>query len=468
MESLFLIVLCALLIVCITALIILLRNSSITNARKRDADDQIRRYEESTKMLLEETRRQYENQINTLEARLESQRLEMEQRLARREEEMSQRSSLEFSALATNILNRESANLREGNYSQIESILSPLRQRLAEFQQTVTDTYVKDNSSRTALARQIETLAKANSEIEREARRLSNALRGDTRVQGKWGETILSKLLERTGLVPGVHFHLQKASINGKPVKSDDGDGYRPDLVLMLPGDHKIVIDSKVSMTDYLKYVEADDERDAENYLKRHVLSVKKHVKELADKQYHRYIKGAMEHSLMFIPNDASFLAVLRGDADITDYAFRNNVVIVSPAHLLSIIQLISQLWRIEKQNLNAEKIADIGGKLYDKYVAFLTDFEKIERGLQSSLRAYEGCMRHISIGNQSLSARAERLREMGAKVTKKIPETMRETSEKQLVVSSSETGSQEEQTEADTEMPVSMRTGEIISENRE
>lgn len=164
----------------------------------------------------------------------------------------------------------------------------------------------------------------------------------------------------------------------------------------------------------------------ADECLKRHVASVRKHVRELAEKQYHRLIPGALEHTLMFMPNDASFLAAMKGDASLCDFALRNNVVIVSPAHLLSVVQLISQLWRVENQNRNADAIAEAGGKLYDKVASFLEDFSKINRNIQAASRAYESSLKQLTGGSQSISARAERLRDMGAKVTRRIPESMR------------------------------------------
>lgn len=403
-------------------------SSSSSSAAAQEAEEARRRYEESTRALLDETRRQYELQIARLEQRLEAQRAESEQRLERRSAEMRRQAAMEFAALAQETLQRETSNLQRGNRSDIDTILSPLRQRLADFQQTVSDTYVKENASREALSRQIETLARANAEIGNEARRLSNALRGDTRYQGRWGETVLQQLLERAGLLPGVHFEAQVTSIGGRDMRSDEGRDLRPDMVILLPGGHKIVVDAKTSLTDFLAYAEAPTEEQAADCLKRHVASVKKHIKELADKQYHRLIPGALEHSLMFMPNDASFLAALRGDATLGEYALRQNVVIVSPAHLLSVVQLVSQIWRVENQNRNAEAIAEAGGKLYDKVAAFLEDFSKINRNIQAAGRAYESSLKQLTGGSQSISARAERLRSMGAKVTRRIPESMQPT----------------------------------------
>ncbi len=426
----FLILLFAALILGALAVIIFiqLRRSSSAASRSaaEEAEEMSRRYEDSTRTLLDETRRQYERQILMLEQRLESQQAEMEARMERRAIELRRQAAMEFSALAAEALQRETASLHNGNRADIDAILSPLRERLAEFQKTVSETYVRENASREALTARIDTLARANARIGDEARRLSNALKGDTRLQGRWGETVLQQLLEHAGLTEGIHFESQAAQIGGKALRSDEGRDMRPDMVLLLPGAHRVVVDAKTSLTDYLAYAGADDEAMADECLKRHVASVRKHVRELAEKQYHRLIPGALEHTLMFMPNDASFLAAMKGDTSLCDFALRNNVVIVSPAHLLSVVQLISQLWRVENQNRNADAIAEAGGKLYDKVASFLEDFSKINRNIQAASRAYESSLKQLTGGSQSISARAERLRDMGAKMTRRIPESMR------------------------------------------
>ncbi len=457
-------------------IILLLRHSAAASSASAagQAEEAQRRYEESTRTLLDETRRQYERQIQMLEQRLESQRAEMEARMERRAVEMRRQMAMEFSALASESLQRETESLQHGNRADISSILAPLRERLAEFQQTVSDTYVRENASREALTARIDTLARTNARIGEEARRLSNALKGDTRLQGRWGETVLQQLLERAGLVQGIHFESQAVRIGGKAIRSDEGRELRPDMVLLLPGEHRVVVDAKTSLTDYLAYAEADDEAQAEECLRRHVASVRKHIRELADKQYHRLIPGALEHTLMFMPNDASFLAAMKGDASLCDFALRNNVVIVSPAHLLSVVQLISQLWRVENQNRNAEAIAEAGGKLYDKVAAFLEDFSKIHRHIQAASRAYEGSLKQLTVGSQCVAARAERLREMGAKVTRRVPESMRPMQEPTLFDAAESEGlscearGEEKESEADAEMPVAVRAAEVVAVKRE
>ena len=397
---------------------------------------QTRAYEESTRRVLEESRHQYERQIEETQRQYNSQLQEnqrlhekqikaLEERLERQALEVRERSSLEFQSLAEKALQNQSARLNENNKNEIGAILSPFKEKLSEFKTAVDDAYIKENSTRKALASQIDSLLRANNEIGQETRRLSEALKGNSALQGKWGEIVLEKILEAAGLRRDVHFVTQTTSVDGQTIKSETGSPLRADVILLLPGNHKIVVDSKTSISDYLRYAEAETPEEEASFLKKHAISVKKHIDELASKQYHKLISGALEHTLMFMPNDASFLGALRGDSTLPDYALSKNVTIVSPAHIMSVVQLMAQLWRIENQNRNAEQIALAAGKLYDKFVNFISDFEAIGRNLQATRNAYDRGMDHLTKGSVSLTRRAEKLRELGAKTSKRIPESM-------------------------------------------
>lgn len=405
------IILSAGLLVSLAATFIMMRKMSSGDV-SRFSEEQIRKYEESTDRLLEETRRQYEARIARLEQRLERQGAELQRT-----------SAMEFEHLANEALDRQAARLAAGNRDGISEILNPLKENLGEFRRAVDDSYVKENSSREALKRQIDSLIKANAEIGSETRRLSDALRGNARMQGRWGEQILERLFDSIGFMRDVHYSIQVTSADGRRLTDDDGKGQRPDLLFFLPGNGRLVIDSKTSLTAYLNYCDATDEEKEKAALKAHVASVRRHVDELARAQYHKYIAGAVEHTLMFMPNDAAYLAAVRADKDLPEYALRRNVVIVSPANMLSILQLVNQLWRIDKQNRNAEEIAELGGKLYDKVAAFLTDFEAVQRSMDSARKAYDKCRRHVAEGNVSIAARADKLRELGVKTSKTIPD---------------------------------------------
>ncbi|MBD5176083.1 MAG: DNA recombination protein RmuC [Bacteroidales bacterium] len=377
-------------------------------AYKEVAEAQRRQYEEAAERLLARTRQDYESRI-----------LNLEQRLERQGKELQRTSALEFENLANRALDRQAERLADENREGINEILAPLRQNIGDFRKAVNDSYIKENSSREALSRQIDSLVSANDRIGKETRRLSDALRGNTRFQGRWGETILSGMLDAAGFVKDIHYVLQPSVVDGRRLSDDEGNLQRPDLLFLLPDDARVVIDAKTSLTAYLRYCDAVTPEEESAALKEHIASVKSHVDKLGRSQYHKYIRGAMEHTLMFMPNDAAYIAALRADAALTDYAMKRNVVIISPAHLLSILNLISQLYRIDRQNRNAEEIARLGGLLYDRIATFLTEFDTITDRLESAAKAVAKSRRTLSEGNQSVLSRANRLKDLGAKTTK-------------------------------------------------
>lgn len=375
-------------------------------------ESQRKSYEEASYRMLEQVRKDYESQIRLLEERFDKQRAELQHI-----------SAMEFENLANKTLERQAEKLAEENRDELTTILSPLRQNLGDFRRAVADSYVKENSSREALSKQIESLIRANSEIGNETRRLSEALRGNTRLQGLWGEVLLQRLLDAEGFVREVHYIPQAASVDGHRISDDDGNPLRPDILFLLPDGVRVVIDAKTSLTAYLNYCDASGAGEEEAALKAHILSVRNHIDKLGRSEYHKHIKGAVEHTLMFMPNDGAYLAALRADKDLLEYANRRKVVIVSPAHLLSILNLISQLLRIDKQNRNAEEIARVGGLLYDRISAFLKEFDSIQEKLTAAGKAVEKSKRALAEGNQSVIARAQRLRELGAKTSKIMPQ---------------------------------------------
>lgn len=398
-------------VILLILLIFVFRRLTHMSEQSSSTDERIRKYEESTERLLSEQRKQYEVQVARLEQRLENQR-----------QELQRTSALEFQNLANEALSRQSDRLSDKNRMEISAILDPLKENIGEFRKAVDASYVKESSSREALKQQIDILMNANSEIGRETRRLADALRGNTRMQGRMGEQLLERILDAAGFVKDLHYTTQVSVADGRQITDDEGRKQRPDLLFLLPDGTKLVIDSKMSMTAYLNYCDAKSEDEEKIALKAHQSSVKRHVDELARAQYHKSIPGAIEHTLMFMPNDAAYIAALRADSTLSEYALSKNVVIVSPAHILSVVSLINQLWRIDKQNKNVLEIAELGGRLYDKFALFLTDFEGIRRNLDMTSKSFDKCQRHITEGNVSLISRAEKLRELGAKVSKNLP----------------------------------------------
>lgn len=346
--------------------------------------------------------------------------------LKRELEQLRKDSALQFQALASDSLGHSSMQLRQENQRQLDALLSPLRERIDSFSKIVRDSHIDSMSSQRSLNDQIERLARLNTIISEDARSLSQALRGDHKLQGEWGETVLETMLEREGLRRGVNFDIQLTrDSSGQPLRGEGGGLLRPDVVVYLPGGNCIIIDSKVSLSAYLDYCSASNPEMEKKAAARHLESVRRHIDELSSKKYQKVVKGAAEQVLMFIPNDGAFLAAMKFSHDLTDYAAKRDVVIVSPAHLLSVIHLVSQLWREERQQANAAEIAKMAGNLYDKVAAFASDLQNIERHLESAQSSYRGAYSKLVEGNQSVIRRAEKLRDLGARTTKRINERM-------------------------------------------
>ena len=373
--------------------------------------------------------REAENLRNTLETKI-SAYADMNQQLLREQkewadrhaEEMRQATIHQLSHMADQNLREHQADLRESNMREMERIMTPLKSKLDEFSRAVSDAYMNENASRKSLTDQITLLMQLNRDIGRDARNLTSALKGDSKVQGDWGETLLQTLLESAGLVKNVHFFLQvTADDTGRQLTDENGRRQRPDVVVNLSDGHRMVIDSKVSLTAYSRYVAAESEEEHNREGKLHLVSVKKHIDELATKQYQKQIRGAADHVLMFMPIEGSYYTAMQLDPDLWRYAFERNVAIVSPTHLCSVMQLVSQLWSREKQERNAEEIARQGGLLYDRVAAFLNEFATIGNSLDTVRARYDRCFESLTKGRQSVVARAERMRELGTPVKRRI-----------------------------------------------
>lgn len=319
-----------------------------------------------------------------------------------------------FRLLANDIFNENTRRMREDSERRISELLSPLRENLNDFRKSITESYNREARERFSLQEQIKMMMTQNDIIRNEARALTSALKGNTRVQGQWGEMILQNILEKSGLRKGQEYILQSTTTNG------EGDRLRPDAVLSFPDERKLVIDSKVSLTAYLQMVDCRDEQQINALGKMHVASVKNHIIELRDKSYQNYVgKAQADFVLMFIPNEGAYMAAMQADDSLWQYAYDCRVVIVSPTHLLSVVKLVEQAWLSDRQNRNALEIAAEGGKLLDKLSAFLVDMQRINASLGTAQRAYEAAMAKLN-GKGGVISRAEKLQQLGAKTTKK------------------------------------------------
>ena len=331
----------------------------------------------------------------------------------------------EFKVLANEILQEKSKSFSEMNHERLAEILNPLKERLEGFKKTVEETYNNEARERFSLKEQIKELVERSESIGEEAKQLTHALRGDSKIQGDWGEMILESILEKSGLEKDREYFRQETlrDEEGHTIQGSDGRKMRPDVIIRYPGgeNHQMVIDSKVSLTAYVNYVNAEDADEARLALKQHLVSVRKHIDELAGKSYQDYV-GKGDHVMMFIPNEAAYLAAMQADHALWQYAYEKKVLLLSPTNLIAALKLVADLWQRDKQTRNAIDIAEEGGKLYDKFAGFVDDMEKIGKSLNTTAMAYTDAMKKLKTGNGNLIGRVEKLKVMGVKAKKNLP----------------------------------------------
>jgi len=325
-----------------------------------------------------------------------------------------------FKNLANDILEEKTKKFTDLNKTNLEEILSPLRVKIKEFETKVEETYVKESNQRFSLEKEIKNLAELNQQISLDAKNLTVALKSDTKKQGNWGELVLERVLESSGLVKGSEY------IREVSTRTEQGDVYRPDVIVNLPDNKHIIIDSKVSLIAYNDYVNAESPEDREKALKLHLASIKNHVKLLSDKTYHTLEAfDTPDYVLLFLPIESSFSLAIQTDIEIFNFAWERNVIIVSPTTLLATLKTVTSIWKHEKQTQNAIEIARQGGFLYDKFVSFLNDLEKIGSQIEMTKRTYDDAHKKLSSGGGNIIGKVEKLRELGAKTSKEIPKSL-------------------------------------------
>lgn len=336
----------------------------------------------------------------------------------------------QFKSLAADIFSSQSEKFKEANETRLSEILNPLKEDIKDFKRRVDDTYMNSSKERTLLGEQMKRLMELNMSIGKEARDLTEALSGNTKVQGDWGEMVLETILVKSGLVEGENYFVQRTkNDDGTQIKNDDNGRLRPDVVVALPDKKCIVIDSKVSLTAYVNYINADNDDDRQRFGKAHLLSVRSHLKELETKRYQDFVgvgnDDRIDYVLMFIPNEHAYMAAMTLDKNLWMEAYEKRVVIISPAHVISTLRLIAQLWTRDKQTKNALKIAEEGGKLYDKFVGFVNDMQTVEQSLGKASEAYASAMSKLHTGRGCIVSKVENLKKLGAKTSKTLPSDM-------------------------------------------
>lgn len=336
----------------------------------------------------------------------------------------------QFKSLAADIFSSQSEKFKKANETRLSEILNPLKEDIKDFKRRVDDTYMNSSKERTLLGEQMKRLMELNMSIGKEARDLTEALSGNTKVQGDWGEMVLETILVKSGLVEGENYFVQRTkNDDGTQIKNDDNGRLRPDVVVALPDKKCIVIDSKVSLTAYVNYINADNDDDRQRFGKAHLLSVRSHLKELETKRYQDFVgvgnDDRIDYVLMFIPNEHAYMAAMTLDNNLWMEAYEKRVVIISPAHVISTLRLIAQLWTRDKQTKNALKIAEEGGKLYDKFVGFVNDMQTVEQSLGKASEAYASAMSKLHTGRGCIVSKVENLKKLGAKTSKTLPSDM-------------------------------------------
>lgn len=357
-------------------------------------------------------------------SRLEKLQAENSQATLREQQKINEQSEMRFRLIAGELLSTHVDRMNERNENNISRLLSPLKDDIDKFRRDVTDFYSKESAERFSLQQRIKELIQTNDSIGREARELSRALRGNSKVQGDWGELVLETILENSGLRKGEEFEVQmQRDENGAVIRGERGNSLRPDVVVRCPGGKVMVIDSKVSLTSFVEMVNCDSDDERARLGQLHLASVIRHVNELSQKNYQDYVgRHKLDFVMMFIPNESAYTAALGLDPALWEKAYNKRVLIVSPTQLVASLKIVSQLWSHDRQTRNAIDIAERSGAMYDKFVGFVADMERIERALSSTRIAYDAAMKKLRDGTGSLIVRAEKLRELGVKASKRLP----------------------------------------------
>lgn len=358
--------------------------------------------------------------ISELETLLEEERKQTAEKLQLLEEAKT-RLSDQFKNLANEILEKNSAKLNEQNHEKLAGILNPLGEKMKEFEKKVEETYVKGAKEHSSLIEQIKSLQKLNQQLSKGAEDLTNALKGDSKTQGNWGELVLERILENSGLQKGREYFTQVSH------STDDGR-YQPDVIINLPDKKNIVIDAKVSLTAYERYCSESDPEEQAKALKEHINSLKRHIKELGEKNY-QDLPGikSVDFVLLFIPVEPAFGLAVRTETDLFFTASKSNIVMVTPSTLLATLRTVSHIWRQEDQSRNATEIARLSGELYNKFTGFVNDLDNIGSRLEQTRKAYDAAHNKLSSGRGNLIITAEKIKTLGARTNKSLPDDILE-----------------------------------------
>lgn len=400
---------------------------AVANEATVKAEEQLAQTSSSLQQAIEQERRAREQeQMARIKAQTE---LEAERRSiadkVRSQEEMQKVLREQFSVLASDVIGEQSRRFKEENRESMDMILKPFKDNIQEFRNRVDNIFTQHTEQSGALKNELKRLMELNQQITTETTNLTNALKGNSKIQGDWGEVILETILDSSNLIRGVHYQTQ---LN---VKDEAGNNLRPDVVLNLPNNKQVIIDSKVSLTAYVNYVSAESEAERSVAMAAHIASVRQHVKELSSKRYQQLLQSP-DFVIMFVPNEPAFLDALKEDHSIWSDAYDKKVIISSPTNLFALLKIVDDLWRRDDQTKNQENIIKFGVTLYEQLVAFTSALEGVGLSLEQAQSKYEEAYKRLCKGNNNIVRVGEKLRKLGLPTTKKQSARMIELSEEE------------------------------------
>ncbi len=407
-------------------------------AGHKGVDQSIFNQLDKEKSLIEQQREQLRSEIETIKSEYKKEQenakqlandltqwktnyLNLEEKLVAQKkdlETLQQQMKEQFENIAHKIVNDNSQRIQQQHKEKLDDILAPLRDKIEKFEVSVKESHEERIKEHQSLKEQIGQLTTLNKTIGDEAKNLTSALKGQAKTQGNWGEFILEKILERSGLARGREYEVQSSMTN------EEGRRLQPDVVIHLPDNKNIVVDSKVSLIAYERYFNTEDQAAKELFIKEHIASVRKHIKDLSSKNYQQlYAINSLDFVLLFVPIESAFALAFENDPELYNEAFDKNIVIVSTSTLLATLKTIASIWRVENHNRNALEIARQSGDLYDKFVGFVQDLISVGKKIDDSKSAYEESMKKLYSGKGNLVSRVEKIKQMGAKTSKELPQ---------------------------------------------
>jgi DNA recombination protein RmuC len=347
-------------------------------------------------------------------------------------------SKLQFENLANKILEEKTEKFTTLNQNNLKTILEPFQDRITELKNRVNEAYEKENKERFSLSEKVRELAELNQQISEDAKKLTRALKGESKTQGNWGEMILESILEKSGLVKGREYFLEHElrDEDNKALFSEfSGKKMRPDAVVKYPDERNVIIDSKVSLTAFTELVDETDQDIYSIKLNQHLSSIKNHISQLSQKAYDDYGKS-LDFVMMFIPSEPAYIAAMQADQNLWNFAYDKRILLLNPSNLITSLKLIADLWKREYQNRNSMEIAERGAKLYDKFVGFVDNLEKVGKNLDQAKNVYNEAYKQLSTGNDNLIIQTQKLKSLGIKNKKDLPPSLIENSQTSFDVS--------------------------------